>query len=233
LAERLVRLGVDRRRVRVIYDGVATRQVRPGSRREARTQLGLPDDLPVVRFVGNLVPVKGNDVLIEACARLTSDDVRFSCHLIGQGPLRGQIERLIAYRGLTERVRLVGSRPHEQLPDWYRAANVVVLPSHSEGMPNVLLEAAACGTQFVASRVGGIPEIAHLGASRLIPPGDSAALADAVRGLLTATTPRPGNGGPDMRSGTEAALELADFFEQVIELHGRTTTLLPVSSRND
>jgi glycosyltransferase involved in cell wall biosynthesis len=70
------------------------------------------------------------------------------------------------------------------LADWYRAADLFVLPSRSEGVPNVLLEASACGCPWVASRVGGISEIAHLGQSRLVPPDDPHALAAAIRDSL-------------------------------------------------
>src|SRR5581483_6433525 len=118
----------------------------------------LPEDRPLVLFIGNLVPVKGVEVLIDACSRLAGRGVRFTACLIGQGPLRGKLEGQIARLGLGECVRLVGGLPHHQLGDWYRAAGVFVLPSYSEGVPSVLLEAAACGTRVVASEVGGIPE---------------------------------------------------------------------------
>jgi len=85
---------------------------------------------------------------------------------------------------LNDHVKLLGAKAHNELPDWYRAADVFVLPSRSEGLPNVLLEASACGTPFVASNVGGIPEIAHLGASKLVQPNDAQSLASAISDFL-------------------------------------------------
>src|SRR5262249_52942926 len=153
--------------------------------REARTRLGLDPDTPIVLSIGNLVEVKGQDLLIDACARLAREGVRFCGYLIGQGPLRHELERQVVRCGLADRFRLLSPTPNDQLPDWYRSATVFGLPSHSEGVPTVLLEAAGCGTPFVASRVGGIPEISTVVPSRLVPPGDVGALAEALREFLT------------------------------------------------
>src|SRR5262249_60620041 len=165
---------------KVIHNGVDSVLFHPGSREQARQDLGLHQSAPIVLFIGNLVPVKALEVLIAAASRLVQTGLRFQCLLIGQGPLREQLERQVSQLGLAETVRFLGSKPHADLPPWYRAADLVVLPSRSEGVPNVLLEAAACGTPFVASRVGGIPEIAHLGLSQLVPSGDVDALAGAI-----------------------------------------------------
>jgi glycosyltransferase involved in cell wall biosynthesis len=101
----------------------------------------------------------------------------------------------------------------EELPAYYQAADLFVLPSRSEGVPNVLLEASACGTPWIASNVGGIPEIAHLGASRLVPPGDVAALRQAIREMLENPPPRP-NVSPRLR--TEAVAELRAYLEETL-----------------
>ena len=105
--------------------------------------------------------------------------------------------------------------PTEQLPDWYRAANVVVLPSRSEGVPNVLMEAIACGIPFVASEVGGIPEIAHLGTSRLVPSGNPTALASALAALFV----QPASESRALHSHAASACEVARFLEETLS-HG-------------
>lgn len=180
LATKAIELGADPSRVTTVYDGVDRTLFYPGDRLEARRQLKLAGDDPIILFVGNLVPVKGIDVLLDACQRLALQGRRFHCYLVGQGPLRSELSGRIQQYRLSERVTLVGPRPHAELPNWYRAANVFVLPSRSEGVPCVLLEASACGTPCVASRVGGIPEISEWGAITLIQPDDAVALAEAI-----------------------------------------------------
>lgn len=218
LKEKVVALGADPGRVRVVYDGIDSDLFHPGPRDAARARLAREVETrgPVVLYIGNLVPVKGVEVLIDAFARLAGQGGDFTGLLIGQGPLRSRLEDHVTRSGLRDRVKLLGPRPHDQLPDWYRAADLFVLPSFSEGVPIVLLEAAACGTPFVASRVGGIPEIAHLGASRLVPAGDARALSEAIRdGLAGRLGPCP----PDrdaVRSHADAASDLIDLFEQVL-----------------
>jgi glycosyltransferase involved in cell wall biosynthesis len=206
LADNVARFGVPDHRIRVVYDGVETSAFRPGSKAAARAAVGMSDDAPNVLFVGSLVPVKGLDFLLPACARLAAAGRRFRLHLVGSGPLRATLERQARGAGLADRVVFHGSRPHADLPDWFRAADLFVLPSRSEGVPCVLLEAMACGTAFVASRVGGIPEVAAHGAGALVAPGDVGGLAEAIdRQLARGGTP---SAGWD-RSHADAAADLA------------------------
>jgi glycosyltransferase involved in cell wall biosynthesis len=218
LKERVVALGADPGRVRVIYDGIDAELFHPGPRDAARARLAKELELrgPVVLYVGNLVPVKGLEVLIDAFARLAGQGAAFTGLLIGQGPLWSRLEDQVARRELRDRVKLLGPWPHNRLPDWYRAADLFVLPSYSEGVPVVLLEAAACGTPFVASRVGGIPEVAHLVASRLVPTGDAAALAAAIRAGLAGHLGPPTRERDAVRGHAEAVSDLIDLFEQVL-----------------
>lgn len=188
LARNVAALGVHPDRIHVIYNGVDADRFRPGPRQAARARVGLTGDVPNLLFVGALVPVKGLDYLLPALAQLANDGFQFRCHFVGSGPLRPELEQHASTLGLADVVRFHGPRPHDELPDWYRAADLFVLPSRSEGVPGVLMEAMACGTRFVASRVGGVPEVADLGEGRLVAPGDVAALAAAVRDVLT----RPG-----------------------------------------
>jgi glycosyltransferase involved in cell wall biosynthesis len=122
---------------------------------------------------------------MEACSILRTRGSTFKVHLIGEGPLRAALQADVASRGLEDSIHFVGRQMPEQLGNWYRAADLTVLPSWSEGLPNVLRESAACATPFVASRVGGIPEIAGP-ADRLFPPGDAAGMADAIEASLAA-----------------------------------------------
>lgn len=215
LARRTVELGAHADRVHLIYNGVDDGVFFPGGRAAARSRLRLRAEQSILLYVGNLLPVKGPDVLVEAAGHLAGRGIDFDLHVIGKGPLRANLEHLAADRGLSNRVVFHGPIPHDQLPDWFRAADMLVLPSRSEGVPNVLLEAAACGTPFVASRVGGVPEIEHLGASRLVPREDPVALADAVQETLLHPPPnaRPCRG----RTHADAASELSDVFESLMK----------------
>jgi glycosyltransferase involved in cell wall biosynthesis len=186
LARRMIELGAPAEKIDVVYNGIDLNLFNPGPSDEARKRLGLLGQDHIVLFIGNLLHVKGLDVLIDACDRLARDHVHFTCYLIGQGPLQGRLERQITRLGLAERVKLLGPKPNDQLPDWYRAADLTVLPSRSEGLPNVLRESLACGTPFVASRVGGIPELDAGPPSRLVAPEDPEALAAAVAEVLRA-----------------------------------------------
>lgn len=210
LAQRTAELGVDPARLHLNYNGVDTQLFHPGPADAARAKLNLSAD-PLVLFVGNLVPVKGLNVLIDACSSLRDRGVRFQCRLIGQGPLRQALARQIQNAALTQHVQLHGPCKLEQLPDWYHAAGVLVLPSFSEGIPNVILESQACGTPVVASRVGGIPEI--LDDDSLVPPNDPQRLADAIQRTLQ----RPNITAPQLRSWADSAAELADILSDVAE----------------
>ena len=212
LARAVERLGVDPARVRVNYDGVDPALFRPGSKAEARARVGIEAGPPVVLFVGNLVAVKAVDVLLRACAGLGAAGFPVRLVVIGQGPWRAALERQAAAAGLGPAVTFTGPKPLTDLPDWYRAADVFCLPSHSEGVPNVLLESSACGTPWVASRVGGIPEIAHLGVSRLVPPNTPEALAAALREAVTAGAVEPPAGPRDRR---DAAADLGRILAGV------------------
>ncbi len=224
LADRVIALGAASDRVRVILDGVDPAIFHPGSKAEARERVGVPPGDPVVLFVGNLVPVKAVDVLLDALGRLNADGMKFRLMLAGSGPLRGALEAQARQLGLAEKVTFLGSRPQDELADWYRSADLFVLPSHSEGTPNVLLEASACGTPWVASNVGGIPDIASRGASRLVPPGDPVALATAIGQSLNEPPPRP---ALPTKARTEAVAELEQFLLEVLGRHQPQTFTSP------
>jgi len=216
LSEKMIGFGVQPERIRIVYNGVDTQLFRPGSKSEARAKLGLDAVAPMLLYVGNLLPVKGVDVLIEACAKAAKNGSRFNCQLVGQGPLRPDLERRIAALGLEQRVKLVGAKPHDELPDWFRAADALVLPSRSEGVPNVLMEACACGVPFVATRVGGIPEVAHLGRGELVTAADADALATAMQNVLNSSHDGAPSAG-EFRSHSIAAMEVASFLQETVD----------------
>jgi glycosyltransferase involved in cell wall biosynthesis len=184
IADTVTKDGIDSRKIRVVRRGVDRSLFSPGDREVARRGLGIPERGTVMISVGRLVPVKGHTHLLHACRLLAQRRVSFHCYIIGDGPLKGDLKRRITAMGLDGVVELKGSQSQGQLAEWYRAADVTVLPSLSEGVPNVLMESVACGTPFVASDVGGIPEIADSRHDRLVPPASPVALADAIEWQL-------------------------------------------------
>lgn len=153
LRERLLDLGVDAAKVQVLRNGVDLDRFRPGDVHAARRQVGL--DQPYLLYVGHLKKGKGITLAVEAMRELPDRHLV----LVGDGPLRSQLEALARQSDIHERIHFVGAKRHEELRDYYVAAAALLLPSEREGMPNVILEAMACGTPVIATRVGGIPEI--------------------------------------------------------------------------
>jgi glycosyltransferase involved in cell wall biosynthesis len=168
LQSRLAAEGIDST---VVYNGIDHKTFHPLDRGEACRKLGLDVKRRRVLYVGNLLPVKGAAVLARAARELSEVDVIF----VGSG---------------TEKIsagRCVGPRSHDEIPLWMNACDVLCLPSLNEGLPNVVLEALACGIPVVASRVGGVPEIVRDGLNGfIVPPSDPGALADGLRRAMAA-----------------------------------------------
>jgi glycosyltransferase involved in cell wall biosynthesis len=143
---------------------------------------------PDVAFAGGLAPIKGLHVLLDALARANRRRAPTTLWLMGAvvnrayaGALRQQTDRL----GLGEVVRFLGPLPPAALAPRLASATLLALPSLSEGLPRVLLEAMAAGRPVIASRVGGVPEIVQDGVTGfLVPPGDDAALAERILWLV-------------------------------------------------
>jgi teichuronic acid biosynthesis glycosyltransferase TuaC len=177
LRQSIIALGVPADHVATFERGIDHELFNPGTPREARNRLQLPLDRPIVMWVGRMVPVKGLDILLKSWVSVSKHHARPLLLLIGDGEERPSLQEQATRFG--DAVRFVGSVGHDALPDWYRAADCVVLPSRSEGIPNVLLEGLACGTPFVASAVGGVPALANP-ESRTVPAEQAAALATAL-----------------------------------------------------
>ncbi|HEY3933841.1 MAG TPA: glycosyltransferase [Gemmatimonadales bacterium] len=217
LREAVIALGVDPAAIGAFTRGVDLTRFHPGPAHMARNALGLPADRPIALWVGRMVPVKGLDLLVEAWRTVTQHPARPLLCLVGDGAERRNLERRSAEYG--DSIWFVGNVRHDQLADWYRAADVVVLPSRSEGIPNVLLEGLACGTPFIASDVGGVRSLAS-DPSVVVPPGDTAALARALEGWAE-IPPMTRRSSAQVADASTAVEGLRRQFSELIALSDR------------
>lgn len=139
-----------------IPNGMDPTRFYPGSQSLARKKLGLSHWEKIILFVGRLEPVKGLDKLIQAVSELESN---VGLVLAGNGSLKKALIRQVQDLGMEGRVLFCGAIEHHCLVDYFQAANLLALASHSEGCPTIILEAMACGTPVVSPAVGGVPEI--------------------------------------------------------------------------
>lgn len=173
--QRLLRqvYGVPAARVEVIPLGVDPERFNPGSRDAAREALEIPATDRIVLAVGRIEPLKGLDILIRAAAQIT-DRSRLRLLIVGgDEQARAEFDRLRAITkevGVEDIVTFVGAIPHELLPNYYRAADVVVMPSFAESFGLVAVEAMASGVPVVASRVGGLASTVADGRSGYLVP---------------------------------------------------------------
>ncbi|WP_377645560.1 D-inositol-3-phosphate glycosyltransferase [Oryzobacter terrae] len=204
--------GADPARVAVAEPGVDLAVFTPGSVAEARAAVGLPADAVVLGFVGRIQPLKAPDVLIRAAAEMVRRDPALRSRLVvavlggdSGAAVRSPmgLPELAARLGVADLVRFVPPVDRPTLAQWYRAADVVAVPSHSESFGLVAVEAQACGTPVVATNTGGLPTA--VGAGGILVDGhDTADWASALSRVALR---------PDLRAGlSRAATEHAAGF---------------------
>jgi len=188
LKDEIVRWGLPAQKVAVISNGVDVKRFQPRERAEARRALDLPVDGRLIVFIGNLVAVKGAAYLLEAFHALRQrwGGSPLTLAIVGAGVDGRMLQERATALGVGDAVRFVGAKPHEEIPQWLNAADVLCLPSVSEGCPNVVIEALACGTPVVATRVGGVAELVRDGElGFLVSPKDAEAMAAGLQQALT------------------------------------------------
>jgi D-inositol-3-phosphate glycosyltransferase len=198
-ARQLIELyGADPWRVETVSPGVDLSVFSPSpsaaSASALRRRLGLPADAVVLAFAGRIQPLKGPDVVLRAAAGLLADCPWLAGRLvvvIVGGPsgsevgAPGRLADLAGQLGIADCVRLEPPCPQGELADWYRAADIVLVPSHSESFGLVALEAQACGTPVVAAAVGGLRTAVRDGYSGVLVDGhDPVTWARVLEGLL-------------------------------------------------
>jgi D-inositol-3-phosphate glycosyltransferase len=229
--------GADADRIEVVPPGVDHAFFSPGDRDGARAALDLDlGDRPVLLFVGRIQPLKGLDVAVEALASLDRRDAVLVVVGGSSGPAgdahladaRDRARRL----GVTHRIRFVPAQPHHLLSTYYRAADVVLVPSRSESFGLVALEAAACGAPVVAASVGGLRSLVRQGGSGFLVaerhPDHFARGADAILGDR-ALADRLGAGGAEVARDFTWSTTAARLRRVYADVAARSLVLCPAA----
>ncbi len=178
-----------------------------------------PTPVPAVpRFVcvARISEQKGHLLLMEAAARLAAEGVPFEIVLVGDGPMRGQVEALVRQHHLEDRVRLAGWMSSEQVRTTIEGSRALLLPSFAEGLPVVVMESLALGRPVITTAIAGIPELVEPGVTGwLVPAGSVEALVEAMRAALAASPDRLGEMG---RTGAARVARFHDASREAAKL---------------
>jgi len=217
LRERAIPFGIPREKCLTIHNGCDFDIFTPACRKAARIELNIDAEAEVVVFTGRFVPSKGLRELFEAAAILRTSRPHLHVVCIGEGPLDRELRERAFQPDLEGHVRFAGvANPHE-IARWLAASNVFCLPSHSEGCPNVLIEALSCGRPVVASNVGGIPELLNSRCGVLVPPKDAQQLAQGLSRALDSPWNQEEIAGCSRRSWDDVARETYDACFSLVD----------------
>ncbi|HEY3412179.1 MAG TPA: glycosyltransferase [Armatimonadota bacterium] len=184
LRDRALELGANAASVHVILNGCDSSIFTPGSRIDARAELGLNPDSKIVLFAGHLIPVKGVKDLLTAAISLAARHPKLVLVFVGEGYQQAELQATLTQSGSALPVHFAGSCTPRQVARWMHACNVFCLPSLNEGCPNVVIEALSSGRPVVASSVGAIPDLVDQSRGELTPPQNPDALAAALERTL-------------------------------------------------
>jgi glycosyltransferase involved in cell wall biosynthesis len=194
---------------------------------------------PRLVCVGRLCEQKGQFLLLDAVGQLVASGLRFKLVLVGDGPIRAEIEALIARLGLQEHVEITGWASNNDVRQHILASRAMVLPSFAEGLPVVIMEALALGRPVISTYVAGIPELVEPGVCGwLVPPGSVEALTQAMRAALQLPVEKLEQMGfagagrvAQQHDATVEANKLAALFRSSIEKPHNQAIEIPPSVR--
>jgi glycosyltransferase involved in cell wall biosynthesis len=184
LKDLVVELGVDRSKVHVVYSGIDSERFYPIDKQFCEAQLGIPENLKRVVYIGNFKVAKGTVDFLKGVAKIASHRQDFEAVLIGRGEDDALVKATIDELNIGNIIRYVGEVDHKNLNAWLNASDCLCLPSYAEGLPNVILEALNTHTNVVATNVGGIPEAIKDSENYLFDPGDISALTEKLSSAL-------------------------------------------------
>lgn len=212
----LISLGLPGEKVSVVLTARTPLERPSGTPEDLRARLGLPSGRPLVLYLGRLSPVKGPHHLVDAAAEVLREAPEACFVLVGDGPLGASLQAAVRERGMQDSFVFAGFVPHDRVGHFLAAADLLVLPSLSEGLPHAVLEAMSFGLPVVASAVGGVPEVVCEGVSgHLVPPGEPDKLALGILSLLRDPERRRRLGEAGRRILEEKQLTWERFTDEV------------------
>ena len=211
--------GVSKDRISTIRNGVDVSRFRYLEIESCRARLGIPADQRTILGIGYVTPRKGFDRIIASLPEVLKECPEAKLYLLGpdgsaaQGDCGQELKRLIESLNIKDRVHFVGEVPNQDLILWYNAADCFCLSSRSEGCPNVLLEALACGCPVVATAVGSVPEVVTDESMGMVVPNSTEGVRSGLLSVLSTSYDR---------EKTAAQMEMCDWdwcARQVVEIY--------------
>lgn len=205
-------------KTRVIPYGFSEREFYPMNKEKCRSKLSLGKNKKIILFIGNLIPIKGVDILLESIRIICDTNDNLELIIIGDGSEKLMLEQQARDCKIDKIVYFLGRKDHNEIPLYINSANIIVLPSRDDGRPVVILEALACGRPVVATHVGGIPEtIVNEKLGILVEKEDPIALADAIiKALEYKWDSSYQSNYADKYNNTRLAKEILNVYDEVI-----------------
>ncbi|MBI2105578.1 glycosyltransferase [Candidatus Woesearchaeota archaeon] len=183
--EIIKQLGISEDKLSVVPNGVDIELFKPRNKEKIRRELNLPNDKKIILFVGWLIERKGVKYFLEAASRMIKENENTLFLIVGSGILEKELKKYAAELELDNYVKFLGAKNSEEIPYWMNASDIFILPSLSEGRPNVVAEAVSSGLPVIATRVNGTPELIDDGKTGfLIPVKDSYAIYEKLKIIL-------------------------------------------------
>jgi glycosyltransferase involved in cell wall biosynthesis len=222
LKEKVKALGIKYNKIKVLRNGVNAKIFKIFDKNKTRKQLALTNKKHIILYIGHLTQGKGLRFLLHSINHLLKINRQIYLFIIGEGEEQKSLSQMIKALGIERKVFLIGPLPNHEIPKWLGACDLLCLPSLSEGLPCVILEALACGRPVVATNVGGIPEI--LGDDEtlgiMVPPEDDMALAKAlIRALNTRWDPQQLSQKVSSWSWANIGEEYTRLFETLLDIN--------------
>lgn len=217
----IINLGISEDKVHVVPNGVDIEKFKPSGKEKSRTLLNLPQDKKIVLFVGALRKIKGVDYLIEAAKSFVGTNTVL--YMVGRDDgLKKSLEKRAQELKIFNYIKYTGPVNHEDIPLWISASDILVLPSLSEGRPNVVLEALSCEIPVVATDVGGIPELMVDGETGyLVPAKNPEELSEKINKLLEDASRREKMGRLGRKSIIQRGLTWEAHAKSTVEIYSK------------